>query len=469
MSDSKKSSRRASSEDVLLPGEPPHSTESEQSLLGAILLDPTALERVADLVTEHDFYVESHRLIYRAMVKLAEGSHQIDPLTVFERIESDGLAERVGSFTYIGQLAAQTPSAVAARQYAEIVRDRALRRRIIENARKQIEAAVTKDGRSAEELIDEAEESVLKLAESGKTKKDSFHNLDEVLDKVLARMEHLAENPPENGIIGTPTGYDDLDKMMSGLHGGSLIILAARPAMGKTALALNIGENIAITQGLPVAAFSMEMGAEELVTRTIGSRGRIDQTRMRAVNFTNDDWERVAESVTEMKGKPLFIDDTPGLTVFDVRSACRKLTKKVGKLGLIVVDYLQLFSTPAGARQENRAVAVGDMSRGLKLLAMELGCPVIALSQLNRQVEQRPNKRPGMADLRDSGALEQDADVCMFIYRDEVYNPDSQDKGVAEVILGKHRAGPVGTVKLAFRGQYTRFENLAPSSYGYQE
>jgi replicative DNA helicase len=442
--------------------------EAEQSLLGAILLDPSTIERINGLVHEPDFYTESHQLIYRSMMKLAEDSSTIDPLTVYEKLESDGLADRVGPFTYIGQLAAQTPSAAAARQYAEIVRDRALRRRVIETSRKLISSAITKDGRSAEELIDEAEESVLKLAESGKSQKESFHSADAVLERVLGKMEHLAANPPENGIIGTPTGYDDLDKLMSGFHGGALMILAARPAMGKTALALNIAENIAIDTKLPVAVFSMEMGAEELMTRVLGSRGRIDQTRMRTVNFTNDDWERVADAVGNMKDAPIFIDDTPGMTVFDIRSRVRKLSKRVGKIGLIVVDYLQLLSSTS-TRQENRAVVVGEFSRALKLLAMELNVPILALSQLNRAVEQRPNKRPGMADLRDSGALEQDADVCMFIYRDEKYNPETTDKGIAEVILGKHRAGPVGVVKLAFREQYTRFENLAPSTYGYSE
>lgn len=447
----------------------PFSNESEQGVLGAILMDAGALDRVTEVIGENDFFAEPHRLIWAAIQKLGNDSKPVDVLTVTEQLESEGNLEKCGGFGYIGSIAAQTPSPGAAKQYAEIVRERAMRRRIIEAGQRMIDLARSRDGRTAEEVLDDAEREVLNLSETQAKSKETFQETPQVMSRVLERMEHLASNPPENGIIGTATGYVDLDKMTSGLHGGSLIILAARPAMGKTALAMNIAENVAIDSKKPVAIFSMEMGADELMQRIIGSVGRIDQSRMRTVNFTDDDWSRVTESVGKMQDAQFFIDETPALTVMDIRSRVRRLTKKVGPLGLVVIDYLQLLSAGSSSKNENRATVVGEFSRSLKMLAKELNIPIMALSQLNRSVEQRPNKRPGMADLRESGSLEQDADLVMFIYRDDYYNKDSQEPGVAEVIIGKHRAGPVGQVKLAFRGQYTRFENMSPVSYGYME
>lgn len=449
--------------------EVPHSVEAEQGLLGAILIDPGVLDKVGDLVGKNDFYAEAHRHIWHAITKLSDNTATIDALTVYEQLESEGLAERVGGFSYLGKLSAETPSTGAARQYAEVIRDKATRRRIIETAIKLMESARAKDGRSAVEVLDEAESSVLSLSENQNKGKDSFQDGTSVLMRVIERMENLANNPAEDGIVGTPTGFTDLDRTTQGLHGGNLIILAARPAMGKTALALNIAENIATQRNLPVAVFSMEMGADELMQRMAGSLGRIDQTRMRTVRFTDDDWSRMSVAIGKLNQAPIYIDETPSITPFDIRSRVRRLSKKVGPLGLVVVDYLQLLSPGAGTKNDNRAVVVGEFSRSLKLLAKELNTPVLALSQLNRAVEQRPNKRPSMADLRDSGALEQDADLVMFIYRDEIYNPDTEDKGTAEIIIGKHRAGPIGTVRLAFHGQYTRFENLNTTAYGYAD
>lgn len=448
----------------------PVSLEAEQGVLGAVLLDPSAYDRVGDQIKEADFHSEAHRLIWRAISTLASANKPIDTLTVYEFLSNAGLMERVGGFTDIGALVSQTPSSAAVQEYAAIVREKATRRRLMETAQKILNAACSQDGRTAEDVLDEAEKSILSISETNSSK-ETFQRSDELVMKVIDELDDLANNPPTDGISGTPYGFVDLDKVTSGLHGGQLVILAARPAMGKTALALNIAENVALTSNLPVAVFSLEMGGTELIKRVLGSTGRIDQTRMKTANFTDDDWGRVTEASQKIvDGGTIYIDENPSLTALDIRSRVRRLAKKLDKkLGLVVIDYIQLLNASAVSKNENRATIVGEFSRSLKMLSKELDIPVLALSQLNRDLENRPNKRPNMADLRESGALEQDADMIMFIYRDEIYNPDSKDKGMAEIIIGKHRGGSLATVKMAYIGNYTRFENLAPSAYGYMD
>jgi replicative DNA helicase len=438
--------------------EAPHSAGTEQSLLGAILLDGAVMDRVAGLINEEDFYIDAHRVIYRACLLLANSGQPVDPITVYDRIEAEGRALRVGGFSYVASLPGQTPSAANAQKYAEIVREKSVRRLAIARGQDLITAAGSRDGRSVIDVIQQGENAMLELAEMTNQGEADFKRGQDVILQVVERIDHLYNNPPENGIVGTATGITELDTLTSGLQ-PALYILAGRPAMGKTALAMNIAEHIAIDPQLPVAIFSMEMPADQLMQRMVGSVGKIDQTRMRNARLEDDDWAKLTHSVVKMKKTDIYICDKPSLTTMDIRSRARKLVKKVGKIGLIVIDYLQLMQPASTSRNPNRAEVVGEFSRTLKILSGELGVPVIALSQLNRAVEQRPNKRPTMADLRESGSLEQDADVIMFVYRDEVYNPDSPDKGFAELIIGKNRHGPLDVIQLEWKGQYTRFEN----------
>ncbi|MBC6960986.1 MAG: replicative DNA helicase [Lautropia sp.] len=590
---------------------PPHSIEAEQAVLGGLLLDNTAFDRVADVVREEDFYRHDHRLIWRQISRLIERAQPADVVTVYEALQTAGKAEEAGGLAYLNSLAQETPSAANIRRYGEIVRDRSILRKLISTSDEISTSALNPQGKDTRQLLDEAESKVFQISEDGARGQAGFQPLPDLLGKVVQRIDELYNLNNPNDVTGVPTGYVDLDRMTSGLQPGDLVIVAGRPAMGKTSLALNIAEHVAVDQGLPVAVFSMEMGATQLAMRMVCSVGRLDQQRLRTGRLLDDDWPRLTSAIQKMQDAQLFIDETPALNALELRARARRLSRQCGKLGLIVVDYLQLMS--ATSTGENRATEISEISRALKALAKELDCPVIALSQLNRSLEQRPNKRPVMSDLREcvtgdtlvtlgdgrripiaslvgtepevlamdasqkivaarsdrvwpvgrraivrlslasgrvlratsehrvftdkgwqrlsrigtedrvamarsaladskgllddetlrtwaqsdlfwdrvvaiepdgdeevfdltvpgpaswladgivshnSGAIEQDADVIVFIYRDEVYNPDSADKGVAEVIVGKQRNGPIGTVRLTFVGQYTRFENF---------
>ena len=584
---------------------PPHSAEAEQSVLGGLLLDNDAFDKIADLLREEDFYRYDHRLIWRQIARLIQNNHPADVVTVFEALQTAGKAEEAGGLVYLNSLAQETPSAANIRRYAEIVRDRSILRRLISTADEISTTALNPQGKDTKEILDEAESKVFKISEDGTRGGTGFQSLHDLLGKVVERVDELYNQNNASDVTGVATGFADLDKMTSGLQPGDLVVVAGRPSMGKTAFSLNIGEFVAVDQGLPVAVFSMEMGATQLAMRMVCSVGRLDQQRLRTGRLVDDDWPRLTNAIQKMQEAQLFIDETPALNALELRARSRRLARSCGQLGLIIVDYLQLMSA-AGSSGENRATEISEISRGLKALAKELQCPVIALSQLNRSLEQRPNKRPVMSDLREcvtgdtlalladgrrvpvrelagttpdvlamtaderivvarsdavwsmgvrpvsrltlssgrvlrataghrlytragwcvlgelrlgdqvalardrampddraigwdavvaiepdgeeevfdltvpgpsswladgivshnSGAIEQDADVILFIYRDEVYNADSQEKGTAEIIIGKQRNGPIGTVRLAFVGQYTKFDNLAvPGSY----
>ena len=439
---------------------PPNSVEAEQSVLGGLLLENEALDKIADVLSEVDFYRHDHRLIYHHICKLIEQSRPADIVTVAESLENSAELSSVGGIAYLGALAQNTPTAANIRRYAEIVRERSVMRKLVEVGSGIAESAYNPQGRDAQQLLDEAEAKIFKIAESGNRSSQGFVDMKSLLPAVADRIDYLYQRENQGAVTGVPTGFDDLDERTSGFQPGDLIIVAGRPSMGKTAFSLNIAENVALDTELPVAVFSMEMGATQLATRMIGSVGRLDQHRMRNGNLEDDDWVRLTTALGKLNDAPIYIDEGAGLSSFDVRARARRLHRQCGKLGLIVVDYLQLMAGTSGRASENRATEISEISRSLKSLAKELDVPVVALSQLNRSVEQRPDKRPVMSDLRESGAIEQDADLILFIYRDEVYNPDSEDKGTAEIIIAKQRNGPIGRVRLTFLGQHTRFENF---------
>jgi replicative DNA helicase len=442
---------------------PPHSIEAEQSVLGGLLLDNSAWDRAGDLLTDSDFYRFEHKLIYKAVGELVAATKPADVITVFEQLQMHGKAEECGGIAYLNALAQSVPSAANLRRYAEIVRERAVLRKLIEASDEIATNAFNPQGRSVSQILDEAEGRVFQIGEEGQRNKQGFQPMDQLVVQLIDRVTELAENGAED-VTGIRTGFYDLDKMTAGLQAGDLIVLAARPSMGKTAFALNIAENVAVQEGLPVVVFSMEMGASQLALRMVGSLGRIDQTHLRTGRLSDDEWGRLSEAVDRLKNASVFIDETAALNPAELRARARRQARMCGKLGLIVVDYLQLMSGSSGS-DENRATELGEISRGLKALAKELQCPVIALSQLNRSVESRNDKRPMMSDLRESGAIEQDADVIMFIYRDDYYNKESKEPGVAEIIIAKQRNGPVGDLKLTFLKPLTRFDNLASGSY----
>jgi replicative DNA helicase len=442
---------------------PPQSLEAEQAVIGGLLLDNTAFDRLADLLRPDDFYRGDHRQIYTAITSLIDKAHPADVVTVHEALSTIGKAEEIGGLIYLNRLAQDTPSAANIRRYAEIVRDRAILRRLIAVADDIANQALNPQGRDTRSLLDEAESKIFNINEEGARGRSGFQSLPDLLSQVVDRIGQLYDQSNHSGITGVPTGFTDLDKMTSGFQPGDLVIVAGRPSMGKTAFSLNIGEHVAVDLSLPVAVFSMEMGATQLAMRMVCSVGRLDQQRVRTGQLVDDDWPRLTNAIQKMQDSQLYIDETPGLNALELRSRARKLSRQCGQLGLVIVDYLQLMSS-ASASGENRATEISEISRSLKGLAKELQCPVIALSQLNRSLEQRPNKRPVMSDLRESGAIEQDADVIIFIYRDEVYNPDSPEKGTAEIIIGKQRNGPIGTVRLTFLGKYTKFENYSSMS-----
>ena len=439
---------------------PPHSIEAESSVLGGLLLDNNAWDRVGDLLKEGDFYRYEHQAIYAAIGALINASKPADVITVFEQLKNQGKAQEMGGLTYLNSLAQYVPSATNIRRYAEIVRERAILRKLVTASDEISTNAFNPQGKTVERILDEAEAKIFAIGEEGSRNKQGFQSLDNLVIDLLDKVQEMADNPAD--VTGVPTGFADLDRMTSGLQAGDMIVLAARPSMGKTSFAVNIAEHVALNEGLPVAIFSMEMGAAQLAVRIVGSIGRVNQGNLRSGKLTDDEWPRLTEAIERLRTVSLHIDETPGLAPGELRANARRLARQCGKLGLIVVDYLQLMSgSGSAASSDNRATELGEISRGLKMLAKELQCPVIALSQLNRSVEQRTDKRPMMSDLRESGAIEQDADIIMFIYRDDYYNKDSKEPNVAEVIIGKQRNGPTGTVKLFFQKNQTRFENLA--------
>jgi len=438
---------------------PPHSIEAESSVLGGLLLDNGAWDRVGDLLVDGDFYRYEHKQVYAAIGALVNASRPADVITVYEHLQSLGKAEEIGGLGYLNALAQYVPSASNIRRYAEIVRERSILRKLVSASDEIATNAFNTQGRAVAQILDEAEQKIFNIGEEGSRMKQGFQAMPQLVVDLLDRVQEMADS--QSDITGVPTGFIDFDRMTSGLQPGDLIVLAARPSMGKTALAINIAEHVALNEGLPVAVFSMEMGASQLAVRIVGSIGRVDQGHLRTGKLSDDEWPRLTEAIEKLRNVSLHIDETPGLTPSELRANARRLARQCGKLGLIVVDYLQLMSGSSSSGGDNRATEIGEISRGLKMLAKELQCPVIALSQLNRSVEQRTDKRPMMSDLRESGAIEQDADVIMFIYRDDYYNKESKEPGVAEVIIGKQRNGPTGTVKLAFLKPLTKFESLA--------
>jgi replicative DNA helicase len=444
---------------------PPHSIEAESSVLGGLLLDNGAWDRMGDVVVDSDFYRHEHKLIYAAIGTLINASKPADVITVYEQLQNLGKAEEIGGLAYLNSLAQYVPSASNIRRYAEIVRERSILRKLVSASDEIATNAFNTQGKPVDKILDEAEQKIFNIGEEGSRMKQGFQGMDSLVVELLDRVTEMAENP--NDITGVRTGFYEFDKMTSGLQPGDMIVLAARPSMGKTSLAINIAEHVALNEGLPVAVFSMEMGASQLAVRIVGSIGRIDQGHLRTGKLTDEEWPRLTEAIEKLRNVSLHIDETPGLTTSELRANARRLARQYGKLGLIVVDYLQLMSVSSSMNDENRATAVGEISRGLKMLAKELKCPVIALSQLSRGVESRTDKRPMMSDLRESGAIEQDADIIMFIYRDDYYDKNSKEPGVAEVIISKHRNGPTGTVKLAFLKPLTKFENLAMGGNDY--
>ncbi len=444
---------------------PPHSVEAEQSVLGGVLLDASAWDKITDLIGEQAFYRFEHRLIYRHIARLTEYGKPVDVITVAESLESNAELEKAGGLAYLGSLAQNVPSAANIRRYAEIVRERAIMRKLAEAGSDIATSAYNPGGRDADQLLDEAESRVFEIAEAGERGRQGFVHIPALLTQVVERIETLYGRDNPSDITGIATGFSDLDSKTSGLQPGDLIIVAGRPSMGKTAFAINIAEHVALEGTKPVAIFSMEMGGAQLAMRMIGSVGRLNQHILRIGKLEDDDWSRMTHALGRLNDAPIFIDETAALNAMELRSRARRLHRQNDGLGLIVVDYLQLMSAPSSKASENRATEISEISRSLKALAKELHVPVMALSQLNRSLEQRPNKRPMMSDLRESGAIEQDADLILFIYRDEVYNPDSPDKGKAEIIIGKQRNGPIGKVELTFRGEYTRFDNYTPAQY----
>jgi len=445
---------------------PPHSIEAEQSVIGGLLRDNAAWDRIADFMHAEDFYRYDHRIIFEQMVRLINAGKPADVITVYEACNQLGKAEEVGGLQYLNAMAQNTPSAANIRRYAEIVRDRGILRQLITVADEISGNAFNPQGKEVKQMLDEAESRIFAIAEQGARGAQGWLAVQPLLTQVVERIDELYSRENQGEITGVPTGFIDLDRMTSGLQPGDLVIVAGRPSMGKTAFSVNIGENVAIEAGLPVAVFSMEMSGAQLAMRMLGSVGQLDQHRLRTGRLHDEDWPRLTHAIQKMNDAQLYIDETPALNPIEMRARARRLARQCGKLGLIIVDYLQLMqgSKPG----DNRASEISEISRSLKGLAKELQCPVIALSQLNRSLEQRPNKRPVMSDLRESGAIEQDADVIIFLYRDEVYNPDSPDKGTAEIIIGKQRNGPIGAIRLTWIGQYTKFGNYSGNLSIYQ-
>jgi replicative DNA helicase len=439
---------------------PPQSLESEQRVIGAMLIDPHAIDVVAELLVEKDFFDRRHQQIFHSIMELTSAQQSIDVVTVSEWLDNQGLLAEMGGMQYLANLASEATSSASIRAYAKIVREKAMIRDLIRTATDILEMAWQPENRDARTLIDEAQERIFALSEGRSDTGSSFISAKDALRETIDHIELASKN--RNSVTGLPTGYEDLDQQTSGLHPGQLVIIAGRPSMGKTAFAMNIVENVSCDQEKTVAVFSMEMPVHELMMRTLSSRSRVSQGRLRNGNLHDSDWARIASVVGPISKSHIYMDASPALSPMDLRSRARKLKKEKG-LDLIVVDYLQLMQIPGGGG--NRVGEISEISRSLKSLAKELSVPVIALSQLNRSLENRTDKRPMMADLRESGAIEQDADLILFLYREEVYKKDSEEvKGIAEVIIGKQRNGPIGTVRMTFSGEYTRFDNYTPET-----
>ncbi len=440
---------------------PPHSIEAEQSVIGGLLLNNEAWDKIGDMVSEEDFYRDDHRHIYHHVSKLIEANKPADVLTVAESLQLSGGLQGIGGIGYLQSLAQGTPSAANIRLYAEIVRERAIMRALARIGEQIADDAYTPNGREARQLLDEAEKRIFDIAEMGRKQGSGFQSMSHLLAEVMERLDELSKNP--SAVTGVSTGFKDLDKMTSGMHPGDLIIVAGRPSMGKTAFSLNIAQDVGLVTKLPVFIFSMEMGGTQIASRLLSSVACVDQQKVRTGRLENGDWDQLNTALVKLNDAPIQIDETPGLNALELRARARRMHRQYGGVGLIVVDYLQLMSATGSG--ENRATEISEISRSLKALAKELKVPVIALSQLNRSVEQRDVKKPVMSDLRESGAIEQDADVILFLYRDEVYAKTEEEKdqlrGKAEVIIAKQRNGPIGTIPLTFRGQFTRFENAA--------
>lgn len=441
---------------------PPHNVHAEQSLLGGLMLDNSTWDRIADMVTERDLYRREHRLIFQAIAKLAATDQPFDVVTLAETLERTEQLEGAGGLPYLGSIIHETPSAANIKAYAKIVRQTSVLRQMIAAGTDIADSGYNPMGRDASELLDAAERRVFEIAEQEARGGGGFQPIKTLLGRAVERIDALYQR--DEPITGLATGFTDFDLMTSGLQPADLIIVAGRPSMGKTSFAMNMAEHVAIQSKRPVAVFSMEMPGDALAMRMMSSLGRIDQHRVRTGRLEEDEWPRLTSAVNILAGASMFIDDTPALSPTEVRARARRLKRDQDDLGLIVLDYIQLMQAPGVG--ENRATEISAISRSLKALAKELNVPVIALSQLNRSLEQRPNKRPVMSDLRESGAIEQDADLIVFIYRDEVYHEDTKDKGVAEIIIAKQRNGPIGTTRLTFLGKYTKFENYIGNYYG---
>lgn len=439
---------------------PPSSIEAEQSLIGGLMLDATAWDKVADVIISADFYRKDHRLIFEAIANLIEAGSPCDVVTVSEYLGNRNELDDAGGLEYLATLANETPGAANARAYAKILREKSMLRALINAGNEISGSAFTTEGRTASQILDAAERLVFQIAEKGARGKAGFKSLKQILPQAVDRIDLLHQS--EGDITGISTGYTEFDKLTAGLQKGDLIIIAGRPSMGKTTLAINIAENAAIGAKVPTAIFSMEMPSQQLAFRMISSLGRVDQTHLRTGNFPDEDWSRINTAVQLMSEAPIFIDDSPSLSPTEIRARARRLHRE-HNLGLIIIDYLQLMQVEGS--KENRATELSEISRSLKALAKELEVPVIALSQLNRSVEQRADKRPVMSDLRESGAIEQDADLIVFIYREEVTNPDTPRKGLADIVIAKQRNGPIGDFPLTFVGRYTKFENWVPDHY----
>lgn len=441
---------------------PPHSTEAEQGLLGSLLIDNRVFDLVNDVITANDFYRGDHRRIYEHIVGLIQNGRPADVLTVHDSMASVGLGQE-GTRSFLNSLAMNTPNSANARRYAEIVRDKSILRSLVSVGSEIVDSALDTKGLETKDILDRAESSIFKISESAELASQGLKPISKSLAAVTEQVTKLYNSKSNNLVTGVPTGFADLDRLTKGMHEGELIIVAGRPAMGKTTFAMNIAEFVALKAEMPVAIFSMEMPAEQLAMRLISSYKRIRLENLRNGRLQGDEFQLMSAAAADIANSHnLFIDDSSGLRISDIRSRARRLSREVKQLGLIVVDYLQLMS--GDGRSENRQQEISEISRGLKLLAKELKCPIIGLSQLNRSLENRPDKRPLMSDLRESGSIEQDADVIIFLYRDIVYNPnlkDTDNERDAEAIIRKQRNGPTGTVELTFFGEFTQFKNRA--------
>ncbi|MEX2132020.1 MAG: replicative DNA helicase, partial [Pseudohongiellaceae bacterium] len=439
---------------------PPNSVEAEQAVLGGLMLDNAEWDNIADLLLPMDFYRPEHQVIFQIMLQQSEANHPIDVVTLSEALNERNELANAGGLDYLGELAGNARGTANIKAYADIIRERATLRTLIGVANEIADSGYNTGGRKAAEVLDQAEQKVFNIADD-RPREGSPEQINPVITRVIERVDELYAS--DGALTGLASGYRDLDAMTNGWQKGDLVIVAGRPSMGKTAFAMNLVEHAVLHNEAPVLVFSLEMPADSLVFRMLSSLGKIDQTRLRTGQLVEDDWPKLTSAVAKLKDRPLLIDDSPGLSPMEMRSRARRVIREHGDLGMVVVDYLQLMQVKGTS--ENRVGEISEISRSLKLLAREFNCPVVAVSQLNRSLEQRPNKRPVMSDLRDSGAIEQDADIIAFIYRDEVYNKDTNDKGIAEVIISKHRNGPIGDLRLSFLGQFTRFENFAQPKY----